>query len=322
MTGVVTLRAASTADDAGIAGLWAEAFAEPGMLAQWELDPNRHASTIVAEDDSGLAGSVYLLDHGVRGAGGRIARVLGLANVAVASRARGRGVAKMLTGEAVSYGRRTGYDWALLFTGTPHVYEGAGFVVFEQRRRRAGHLAAVNDASGPSFQRTTRRPLEDVDSARLPARLAGLHDAATAALPLSAIRDQLGWRRALSWYAGAELYLAAGPDAQDAAYAIVRTAGAQHGGSDAAVLEAAGDADALAAIGRSALAQLTRAGVETIEFDLPDGAPFDAIVGALSDDAAWQPDSTGMIHPLDGTLDDALATAAHPRAHHWTGDYL
>ena len=317
MTGTVTLRTASTSDDTAIAALWAEAFAEPGMLAQWELDPNRHASTIVAEDGSGVIGSVYLLDHGLRSAGGRIARVLGLANVAVATRARGRGVARMLTDEAVAYGRRTGYDWALLFTGTPHVYRGAGFVVFQQRRRRIGSLASP-DGDGGRPGGIGRRPIFGL----APERLSTIHDAATAALPLSAVRDELGWRRAYGWYAGADVYLATGRDAREAAYAIVRTAGTQHGGADAAVLEAGGSPEALTAVGHAVRADLAAAGVSTIEFDLPGGQPFDALVDALSSDAVWQPDGTGMIHPLDGTLADALATAEHPSAHHWTGDYL
>lgn len=318
MTGTVILRTASTSDDAAIAALWAEAFAEPGMLAQWELDPNRHASTIVAEDGSGVIGSVYLLDHGLRSAAGRIARVLGLANVAVATRARGRGVARMLTDEAVAYGRRTGYDWALLFTGTPHVYRGAGFAVFQQRRRRIGSLASP-DGDGGRPGGIGRRPI----SGLAPERLSTIHDAATAALPLSAVRDELGWRRAYGWFAGADVYLATGRDAREAAYAIVRTAGTQHGGADAAVLEAGGSVEALSAIGRTVRSDLAAAGgVATIEFDLPGGQPFDALVDAVSGDAVWQPDGTGMIHPLDGTLADALATAEHPSAHHWTGDYL
>ncbi|WP_348789140.1 GNAT family N-acetyltransferase [Leifsonia sp. NPDC080035] len=295
-------RAAAVEDEDAVVALWDEAFGEPGMAAQWRLDPVHRSWTLVAEDADGIAGALYLVDQRRHTATGRVARVLGIANVAVAQRARGRGVARELMDDAVAFGRRAGYDWALLFTGTPGVYAGSGFLPFRQHRRLDGVLADAA-ASGPLG--VERAPIRAID----PAALAAHYDAACADRPLTAVRDGLGWARAAGWYAGATVYT------HRSGYAVARPQAGE-------VLEAAGRSDALAAIGHAVAADLRAAGVTSVSAHLPAGEPFDALLATVVADGDRPDDDTGMFHPLDSGADAVRATVGHPRAHHWTGDYL
>lgn len=304
------IRTATAADEPGILAVWDEAFGEPDMAPRWRLDPNRRSWTLVAVDGDDVLGAVFLVDQRRRSAAGRIARVLGLANVAVAEHARGRGIARALTDEAVGFGRRAGYDWSLLFTGTPGVYAPSGYRVFDQRRRRRGALLTAAASAG----RPARLRTGGADLLTRPG-VAALHDRDDQR-PLTAVRDELGWRRAASWYAGTRVHLLEGADGLPRAYTVTRLDG------EPAVLEAAGDPAALVALGDVARDDLRRTGATTVSIELPDGEPFDGLVARIVADAAFEPDRTGMFHPLDADPDAVRATLDHPRAFHWTGDYL
>ncbi|MGN6428923.1 MAG: GNAT family N-acetyltransferase [Leifsonia sp.] len=295
-------RTAAAEDEDAVVALWDEAFGEPGMAPLWRLDPVHRSWTLVAEDGDGITGALYLVDQRRRTATGRVARVLGIANVAVAQRARGRGIARELMDDAVAFGRRAGYDWALLFTGTPGVYAGSGFLPFRQHRRVEGVVSDA-DAAGPlGVQRT---PIASADLSGL----AAAYDTTCADRPLTAVRDDLGWRRAAGWYAGATVYT------HRAGYAVARPESAE-------VLEAAGHPDALAALGHAVRADLLAAGAATVTAHLPAGEPFDALLATVVAHGDRPDDDTGMFHPLDSGADAVRATVEHPRAHHWTGDYL
>jgi predicted N-acetyltransferase YhbS len=295
-------RTAAAGDEDAVVALWGEAFGEPGMAAQWRLDPVHRSWTLVTGDDDGIMAALYLVDQRRRTAHGRVARVLGIANVAVARRARGQGLARELMDDAVAFGRRAGYDWALLFTGTPGVYAGSGFLPFRQHRRLVGTLADAA-ASGPL--RVERTPIESVD----PATLASAYDSACTDRPLTAVRDGLGWLRARGWYAGSTLYRHAG------GYAVARPAAGE-------VLEAAGRPDALAALGHAIRDDLRAAGAAAVSAQLPAGQPFDALLAVVVAEGERPADDTGMFHPLDSGADAVRVTVEHPRAHHWAGDYL
>jgi len=306
---MIAVRPATAADEPGILAVWDEAFGEPDMAPRWRLDPNRRSWTLVAADGDDVLGALYLVDQRRRSASGRIARVLGLANVAVAERARGRGIARALTDEAVAFGRRAGYDWSLLFTGTPGVYEPSGYRVFDQRRRRTAPIAP-----GASAGRPTRLRTGGADLLTRPG-VGALHDR-DAERPLAAVRDELGWRRAASWYAGTRVHVLDGTDGRPRAYTVTRTTGAP------ALLEAAGEAPALEALGAAVRDDLLRSGASTVSIEVPAGEPFDGLVAAIATDPVDEPDRTGMFHPLDADPDAVLDTFDHPRAFHWTGDYL
>lgn len=309
---MIAVRTAAQTDEPDILALWDEAFGEPDMAARWRIDPNHRSWTLVATDDDGIAGAVYLVDQRRRTAHGRIARVLGLANVAVVRRARAQGVARALTDEAVAFGRRAEYDWSLLFTGTPGVYAPSGYRPFVQHRRRTGALG--NGASSGRPRGVSSAGLDVLASGAL----AQLHDGC-GELPLAAVRDQTGWRRAASWYAGAELHVVADASGTATAYAVVRS-GRLDGTAE--VLEAAGERAALASLATVLRDDLRRDGVRDVTVELPGGPPFDSFVAIIAPDAEWVADDTGMFHPLEGDGTAVRETVEHSHAFHWTGDYL
>ncbi|WP_313544524.1 GNAT family N-acetyltransferase [Leifsonia aquatica] len=304
------IRVATAADEPGILAVWDEAFGEPDMAPRWRLDPNRRSWTLVAVDGADVLGAVSLVDQRRRSANGRIAPVLGLANVGVAVRARGQGLARAMTDASVAFGRRAGYDWSLLFTGTPGVYAPSGYEPFGQRRRRVGALRTNTEAAG----RPARLRAGGAELLAAPG-IAALHDR-DADRPLTAVRDALGWRRALSWYAGCRIHVLDGPDGTPAAYAVTRV------GNEPALLEAAGDRAALAALGHVIRDELVRAGAATVSIEVPTGAPYDDLVARIVADPVPVPDDTGMFHPLDADAATVRETLDHSRAFHWTGDYL
>ena len=316
------LRRASIADEVGLAALWAHAFDAPIMFPQWSLDPERHARTIVAVRGGEVVGSVYGLEQRLRAAGGGEHRVLGIADVAVATSARGLGLARAMMDRIAADALDDGMDWALLFTGSPGVYRGAGYIGFSQRRLRRGRVAPAAPAESSAAALTvTSEPIESADLARL----APLHDAVAAGRPLSAVRSELGWRRARLWFEQAELITASEADGTCAAYAIVRAApdapvtvleagwrvGVGAGGGDAGARAAA-----LAAVLRAGLA---RHGGSSLEVALPDAPEVESALAPLVDELEWVPDETAMFRPL---AVDPSTTCRHHDAFHWTGDYL
>lgn len=307
------LRRARIGDEPGLAALWAQAFDAPIMLPQWSLDPDRHARTIVAVRDGEVVGSVYGLAQQLRAVGGAVHRVLGIADVAVAPSARGLGLARSMMDRIAADALDDGVHWALLFTGTPGVYRGAGYTRFSQRRLRRGTVAP----SSP-YARTPGVETEPVVTADL-AELGPMHEHVSARHPMSALRSDLGWRRARLWFEGADLVTARAADGAILAYAIVRASAAD---APASVLEAGwagagagASADLAAVLGRG----LARHSGAVVELALPDAPEVSAALHSVVPAAEWIPDETAMFRPL---AVDPSGTCRHPDAFHWTGDYL
>jgi len=124
----VVVRSARAEDQPALAALWAAAFTPPLAPDQWLVDDERLSHTLVAEDDEGVCGSIYGLPKRLRESDGRVAHVHAIGSVAVAERARGRGLARRLV--AATLDAAGDADWALLFTGTPEVYRSSGFTTF------------------------------------------------------------------------------------------------------------------------------------------------------------------------------------------------
>src|SRR5690606_35735254 len=129
---IATIRTAQETDVAALVALWESAFERRLTPDQWLVDDERWAHTLVAVDGDGICGSIWGLPKRLREADGGTARVHCIGSVAVADRARGRGLARRLVGASLASASEA--DWALLFTGTPDVYRSNGFESFELRR--------------------------------------------------------------------------------------------------------------------------------------------------------------------------------------------
>ncbi|MGO3484179.1 MAG: GNAT family N-acetyltransferase, partial [Cellulosimicrobium funkei] len=132
------LRTATPDDVPALYALWGRAFDAPLMVPVYETDDGRLDRTHVAvdPDDGRVVGSVYWTPRKLGGPDGGILRAGGVANVATAPEARGRGLVRALLARAVEQMERDGADVALLFTGTPDVYRSSGFEAFDVPLRR------------------------------------------------------------------------------------------------------------------------------------------------------------------------------------------
>ncbi|MFE6234242.1 GNAT family N-acetyltransferase [Cellulosimicrobium sp. NPDC057862] len=127
------LRTATPDDVSSLYALWGRAFDAPLMVPVHETDDSRLDRTHVALDplDGRVVGSVYWTPRELGGPDGRTLRAGGVANVATAHEARGRGLVRALLSRAIEQMERDGADVALLFTGTPDVYRSSGFETFD-----------------------------------------------------------------------------------------------------------------------------------------------------------------------------------------------
>ena len=101
----VVVRSARAEDQPALAALWAAAFTPPLAPDQWLVDDERLSHTLVAEDDEGVCGSIYGLPKSLRESDGAVARVHAIGSVAVAERARGRGLARRLVAATLDAAR-------------------------------------------------------------------------------------------------------------------------------------------------------------------------------------------------------------------------
>lgn len=315
----VIIRRARPGEDAALAALWDECFREPSMITQWTRDERRHASTVVVEDVTGLIGSVYAMDRLVRGSHGEYLPVLGLANVAVAERARGRGLVgamlKRIRDEA------SGVLGALLFTGTPGVYTRAGFITHPLSRVRFGEILV-----GPVPPGVQRTPVESAELRPLWA----LH-AESSRRPLTTVRGELEWERARTWWGGADLFSVRDAAGLLLAYAVAHTDPGRGGPlvetTDRARVWEAGSlvgpsgAAALTAVYARIAARARENGLEVVEVTVPADDRTEGALSALLREPAERADNTAMVADFlaEGALSRALAD---PRAFHWSGDYL
>ena len=290
MTGPV-VRLARAEDEPALVALWASAFTPALAPDQWLVDTDRLAHTIVAEDAAGVCGSIYGLPKRLRESDGGIAEVHAIGSVAVAERARGRGLARQLVAATLEAGRDA--DWALLFTGTPEVYRSSGFETFSMPRTLSGpwRAPASPDAVGEIVRETVGAgslgPLREVYARSRDGRLV-----------LAPVRDDRDWAMAEVRLGGATLYRSdAGSTVRG--YAI---AGCRDGVGT--LLETAVLPDAVDAAGvRHALlsavaADWASAGVTSCDLAAPALPEEERAVRTFAPDAERHDDRTGMIRPL------------------------
>ncbi len=276
------LRSAIAEDAADLAALWARAFAPPLSPDQWLVDPDRLAHTIVAVDADGVVGSIYGLPKRLRVVDG-VAAVHGIGSVAVAERARGRGLARRLVSASVESARRAGADWALLFTDTPEVYRSSGFEPFTMHRAARGPWAALGGRG--SARRTTIGPgtLASSDA---------VYEQSREGLVLAPVRSAIEWTMAEVRLHGMTLYTI-DSDGAPVAYAV---AGVQQRTGILAELAASATAPAgarealLGAIGQD----WSESRVEHCDIAAPQRADDIAAVRAFAPLARWTTDATGM----------------------------
>ncbi|MDR2998112.1 MAG: GNAT family N-acetyltransferase, partial [Microbacterium sp.] len=271
------LRPAVAADAAPLAALWATAFTPPLRPDQWLVDADRFAHTIVAVDDEGVIGSIYGLPKRLREDGGAVASVHCIGSVAVADRARGRGIARRLVAATLEAAERSEADWALLFTGTPDVYRSSGFETFALRRALAG---SWHGAAGTSDAEVRRSPV----SAEALAPCEADYERSRSGVVLAPVRSPQDWAMAAVRLDGLTLYRL------DDGYAVAQ---ARDGLGTIAELVAptGGRMDGL--LGAIA-ADWWDAGVSRCDVAVPDRAEDLDAVRAFAPAAEWTPDATGM----------------------------
>jgi predicted N-acetyltransferase YhbS len=122
------LRLAHSEEEERLARFCAEAFsADPSYFERrWRLDPAPDSFSLVLEIADQLVGHVHVFDRELE-LGSGPARCAGLANVAVSSRHRGKGYARLLLTECLRRCTEDGYKLSLLYTHVPAVYKAVGF---------------------------------------------------------------------------------------------------------------------------------------------------------------------------------------------------
>lgn len=284
------VRAARAEDQTALTALWARAFTPPLAPDQWLVDDQRLAHTIVAEDGDGLCGSIYGLPKRLREADGGIAEVHAIGSVAVAERARGRGLARRLVAATLDAGR--GADWALLFTGTPEVYRSSGFETFSLPRTLAGAWRApVLGATGARVVRETvrRGSLDDVHEVYEQSR--------AGRVVLAPVRGDRDWAMAEVRTQGATLYRRIEGDAVRG-YAIAGVY-AEHGMLwESAVLPDASKGGVHRELLAAVAQDWASAGVDTCDLAVPALPEEESAARDFAPEAVRQDDRTGMIRPL------------------------
>ncbi|GAA2093574.1 hypothetical protein GCM10009801_60890 [Streptomyces albiaxialis] len=298
------LRTAVPGDEPALHALWATCFGPSAahLPALHALDPDRHRRTFVAArpGDGAPEAVVVVVPRLVRDADGAPQRVGGIGSVATLPAARGRGLVRGLLGEAVHAMRAEGFAWSLLFTGTPGVYEGAGWRTFAR-------MYAEGEPTRRAPSRTGHRVREAA-----PSELPRLHTAR----PLTAVRTPDDWRvRVPAWYGPGALWLVAEHPAArtPVGYAVSH----RTGGQALALAEFGslpGAEDCLPDLFAAHAAHACREGVERVRVPLtPDARPA---LPHLVQNPTWHTDRTGMVRDLRSP-----ATAPEARgAAYWSGD--
>ncbi|MFJ4165516.1 GNAT family N-acetyltransferase [Microbacterium sp. NPDC089698] len=285
MTAGPTIRTAAPGDAAALAALWAHAFTPPLAPDQWEADPERFAHTIVAEDASGLVGSIHGRIKHLREEAGGLAQVHAIGSVAVADRARGHGVARRLVSATLSAARRSGADWALLFTGTPGVYRSRGFETFAMARVLAGPWQAQGATGGADVRRGTVRPGASTLWRRV-------YEDSREGVALAPVRSEIDWIMAEVRLAGLRTFTVE-REGSVLGYAVAEVRGGRGELVEFAVPSAAPDRIRTALL--DAVAEDWRAaGVDRCEIAVPARLADLAIMQEFAPGAAPVPDTTGM----------------------------
>lgn len=302
----VTLRSAREGDTVALTELWATAFSPALSPEQWLLDADRCAHTVVAEDASGVLGSIYGIRKQLRETEASTALVHCIGSVAVDSRARGQGLARRLVAASLVQARAAGADWALLFTGTPEVYRSSGFARFAMLRTVAGRWRPTAVAPGDRDLCVERSTVAAGTFGALNDVYARARDGRVTLAP---VRSEVDLAMADVRLHGARVYrhMAAGTLA---GYVIAEVRGGVGVISEIAVDPRRSDQAAVAAALLQAVGEdWSAAGVDSCDIAAPAlGAEWAAIV-AFAPDAVSEVDLTGMTAQL--TRSARLGESAH-----------
>ena len=298
MTGDAVVRPATVADEPALAELWSTAFTPPLSPAQWLVDGERHPHTIVAEDADGVCGSIYGVRKILREDDGGAAVVHGIGSVAVASRARGRGLARRLVTASVNAADDA--DWALLFTGTPEVYRSSGFETFAMPRVRTGPWSGSDERHGAAPVDRRR-----IDGPHVFDAVRETYERSRSGLVLAPVRAERDWAMAAVRLDGAMLYTSL--DGSAYVIATIRgttgviidaaLAGESAPAGGAAVDDSAAD-DARRSLLAAVAADWVSAGVTACDIAVPARAGDERAVSAFAPWARRTTDLTGMTRPL------------------------
>ena len=301
-----TIREARAEDQDALTALWATAFTPALAPDQWLVDDERLRHTLVASDEAGLYGSIYGLPKRLREEDGGVARVHAIGSVAVAERARGRGLARRLV--AATLHAAGDADWALLFTGTPEVYRSSGFETFSMPRTLSGPWSPVLDASSDAVVRGT---VGDGSLAPLRAEYERSRDGR---LVLAPVRDDRDWAMAEVRMRGASLYRFA--DAATGGSVIAEVQGDVGMLLEVAVPATDDGARALRGLLAAVTVDWASAGVRSCDLAVPALAEEESAVRDFAPEAVRHDDHTGMIRPLQ------RAARLHGIRHFTAGDYF
>ncbi|MBN0042104.1 GNAT family N-acetyltransferase [Cellulosimicrobium cellulans] len=352
------LRTATPDDVPSLYALWDRAFDAPLMVPVYETDDGRLDRTHIAVDplDGGVVGSVYWTPRELGGPDGGTLRAGGVANVATAPEARGRGLVRALLARAVEQMEQDDADLALLFTGTPDVYRSSGFETFHVpllrgAPRPVGDPDPGHDDLDDDGLPTDAAPSDRVGDAtvrvrtdRLPGipwrawsvalhweQLAVLHDAfdtvTAGPRPLTTRRTGEHWEHRIPlWYSGAEVFTARATDGEVVGYLVLEPGPGvlkvRELGVDPTADRASEVVDALA---RTTLQRTRPHASPVVEVRLPAHALTDRFAAAVLDAPLAGTDSTGMLRPVRASADVVArlrGTAAARVGFHWPGDYL
>lgn len=300
------IRAARAEDRSALTTLWATVFTPPLAPDQWLIDDDRHAHTLVAEDDQGVCGSIYGLPKRLREDDGGVADVHAIGSVAVAERARGRGLARRLV--AATLDAAGDAAWALLFTGTPEVYRSSGFENLSMARTMTGpwsapaSVAVVGRVERETVGLGSLRSLREVYERSRDGRVV-----------LAPVRSDRDAAMAEVRMRGATLYR------RVEGSTVLGYATSERRGGVGVLLESAVLPDStcvrddlLAAIA----ADWALAGVSSCELAVPALPDEESALQVFAPRAVRQDDRTGMIRPL------RRAARLHGIRHFTAGDYF
>ncbi|MBD5785470.1 GNAT family N-acetyltransferase [Cellulosimicrobium terreum] len=322
------LRTATPADTPALYTLWRSTFDAPLMVPVYETDPGRSGRTIVVTGDTTdrVLASVYWTPREIGGPDGGTWLAGGVANVASAPEARGRGLVRQALGAAVEQMAAAGVDVSLLFTGTPDVYRSSGWETFDVPVLSGRPRPAAEPAEPTETLRPFGEPGDEAQIVRLHDTFDTLDGGSHR--PLATRRDaEHVERRIPLWYAGAEVLTARSEAGDVQGYVVLdRDSGSvrvREIGTDPSSRHATRTVDALAHV---TLRRARHHRTGRLEVRLPAHPLVERFTTAVLADPRPTTDSTGMLRAIRAaprSVADLRATTSDGRGgFHWPGDYL
>ncbi|WP_435174882.1 GNAT family N-acetyltransferase [Actinacidiphila sp. bgisy145] len=304
-------RTAAPADEGALHALWAAVFPDaPTVTTLWGRDPGRHRRTFVAETGDGrLVSVLHYLPRPIRSAAGTPQRVGCVGSVATHPDARGQGHIRHLLAAAVAAMTADGCAWSLLFTGTPRVYEGAGWRSFA-----APGWSGPLTTAAPHPAAAGVRPAAPAD---LPT-LRALRSSFDATRPLTTVRTPADWaHRVPVWYAPPTQTLLT--DA-GTGFVVLRRPAADSVEVAEIALAPGHEAVAAPALLSAAAIHAREAHLTTATVHLPADPAIRAALPHLLAAPRFSPTHYGMSRPLLASPSSVHATTTSPTAFHWPAD--